>query len=48
MLVTLKQLEENLTSTLIWIKSYIDARFRAHAEENASNVYGVAVKIKEQ
>lgn len=47
MLVTLKQLEENLTATLAVIKSYIDARFRAHLEQDTSNVYGVATKNPE-
>lgn len=43
MLVTLKELEEKLTSICTTIKSYFDARFRAHFEECVANVYGVAV-----
>lgn len=48
MLVTLKQLEENLNSTLILIKSYIDARFRANVETSSSNVYATAEVIEEE
>ena len=43
MLVTLKEVEEKLASMCTTIKSYINARFRAHFEECVSNVYGVAV-----
>lgn len=47
MLVTLKQLEKHLTSTLTLIKAYIDARFRAYFEVDTSNVYATA-KITEE
>ena len=48
MLVTLKDLEEKLTSTVILIKSYIDSRFRAHFEADASNVYAVGAEVVEE
>jgi hypothetical protein len=43
MLATLKEVEEKLASVCTQIKSYFDARFRAHFEECVANVYGVAV-----
>lgn len=48
MLVTLKDLEEKLAATFTLIKSYIDARFRAHLEDDASNVYAVMVEELEE
>ena len=48
MLVTLKDLEEKLTSTLIIIKSYIDSRFRDNFEASASNVYAVEAEVIEE
>lgn len=47
MVVTLKQLKENLTSTYALIKAYIDARFRAYFETDTSNVYAEAEAIEE-
>jgi hypothetical protein len=47
MLVTTKQLKENLTSTLTLIKAYIDSRFRAYFEQDTSNVYAEAVVVEE-
>ena len=48
MLVTLEQLEKNLTSTLTLIKSYIDARIRNQLEHDASSVYATAVVTPEE
>ena len=39
MLVTLEQLEKNLSETLIFIKSYIDSRIRLQVDEDVSSVY---------
>lgn len=48
MLVTLKQLEKNLTETLTLVKSYIDARIRAQLENDTSDVYATAVVTPEE
>ena len=48
MLVTLKQLEKNLTETLTLIKSYIDARIRAELEHDTSNIYATAIVTPEE
>lgn len=48
MLVTIEQLEKNLTETLTLVKSYIDARIRTQLENDASSVYATAVVTQEE
>ena len=48
MLVTLEQLNKNLTDTLTLVKSYIDARIRSQLEKDASSVYATAVVTPEE
>ena len=48
MLVTIKQLEQNLTETLTLVRSYIDARIREKLEHDMSNVYATAEVTSEE
>lgn len=47
MLVTLNQLQENLTATLKLVKKYVDSRISVYLERDASNVYAEA-EVKEE
>jgi hypothetical protein len=48
MLVTLEQLEDNLTETLTLVKSYIDSCIRTKLANDESSVYATAVVTPKQ
>lgn len=48
MLVTIKQLEANMTEMLTLIKTYVDSRIRVYLARDASNVYAEAEVISDK